>query len=151
MVVIIHPEKFIGLFNFEATGLLVRSIKMTEMEDCRCKTGDYDAALYMVDIGIEDAFLKSGIIDEVGLYYELGTVTDVNGVAEFKAVSLKDDLSEDIYHMTCIRGSYPQSENEIAIDISVAHAYGIPPYPDESIDLKMYDSEGEYIGSKTYI
>ena len=139
-----------GSFTIATTGLLVRSIKMTEMEDCRCKTGDYDAALYMVDIGIEDAFLKSGIIDEVGLYYELGTVTDVNGVAEFKAVSLKDDLSEDIYHMTCIRGSYPQSENEIAIDISVAHAYGIPPYPDESIDLKMYDSEGEYIGSKTY-
>lgn len=139
-----------GSFTIATTGLLVRSIKMTEMEDCRYKAGDYDAALYMVDIGIEEALSESEIIDDVGLYYELGTVTDVDGVAEFKAVSLKDDLSEDIYHMTCIRGSYPQSEDEIAIDISVAHTYGVPPYPGESIDLKMYNSEGEYIGSKSY-
>ena len=77
--------------------------------------------------------------------------SNVDETDSFKAVSLKDKLSEDIYHMICIRGTYPKNENEIAIDISVANKYGIAPYPGETLNLKLYNSQGIYINTKEFI
>ena len=137
-----------GSFAITTTCLLTRSDKNTEKEHILMLHGDYDAIVYNTGVGFEDSLSSSEKIDEIGLYYELGTVTNVDGTHSFKAVALKDSLSEDIYHMTCIRGCYPTSNNEIAIDVSVASTYGIAPYPGETLQLKLYDSKGEYIETK---
>ena len=140
-----------GCFSITTACLLVRSDKKTEIEDTLTVTGDYDVIAYEAPIGFEDYLAKSEVIDEVGLYYELGSVTNAYETETFKAVALKDELSEEIYHLTCIRGSYPKSDNEIAIDVSVANTYGIAPYPGETMVLKSYDSSGEYLEEKEYV
>lgn len=142
---------FFGCFSITTACLLVRSDKKTEIEDTLATTGDYDVIVYEASIGFEDFLSKSEAIDDVGLYYELGSVTNIDETEIFKAVALKDELSEDIYHLTCIRGSYPKSDNEIAIDVSVAQTYGIAPYPGETMVLKSYDSSGDYLEEKEYV
>ncbi len=140
-----------GCFSITTTCLLVRSEKKTEIEDALTLCGDYDAIAYEAPIGFETLFSDSDVIDDIGLYYELGTVTNEDETETFKAVALKDELSEELYHLTCIRGSLPKAPNEIAIDIAVAKAYGIVPYPGENVVLKSYDSEGVYIGEEEYL
>lgn len=139
-----------GCLSITSTCLLVRSEKKTELEDALTLTGDYDAIAYEAPIGFEDQFEDAEWLDDIGLYYELGIVTNSDERAPFKAVALKDETSEKIYHLTCFRGTYPKSENEIAVDVSVAYTYGIAPYPGERISLKSFDSNGEYIGEKEY-
>ena len=140
----------LGSFTVATAGYLIRAVKKTELEDALNLTGNYEAAVYMVDIGFENELERSELIDDVGVYYELGTISDSEGIAEFRAVALKDEPSENIYHMTCLRGDYPSSPNEVAVDISVANTYGIPPYPGESIELSMYNSSGEPIGTQVF-
>ena len=139
-----------GCFSITSTCLLVRSEKKTELEDALTLTGDYDAIAYEAPIGFEDQFDDAEWLDDIGLYYELGIITNTDERTSFKAVALKDETSEKMYHLTCFRGTYPKSENEIAVDVSVAYTYGIPPYPGERISLKSFDSNGEYIGEKEY-
>lgn len=140
-----------GSFSITTVSLLIRSDKKTEIEDTLTICGDYDVIVYEATIGFENYLAKSEVIDDIGLYYELGTVTNMEDTETFKAVALKDDMSEEMYHLTCIRGSYPKRDNEIAIDVSVANTYGIAPYPGESMVLKSYNSSGEYIGNKEYV
>lgn len=140
-----------GCFSITATCLIVRSEKKTEIEDALTMCGDYDVIAYETPIGFEDNFLDSEFIDDVGLYYELGMVTNLDERETFKAVSLKDELSEEMYHLTCIRGCFPKSNNEIAVDISVAYTFGVAPYPGEEISLKLLDFNGRYIGEKKYV
>ncbi len=139
-----------GCFSITTTCLLVRSDKNTELENILRIQGDYDEIIYETGIGFEDVLSTSELVADLGVYYELGTVTSENDTFSFKAAALKDALSEDIYHMTCIRGRYPKSDDEIAIDISVANTYGIAPYPGESLNLKKYDSNGEYIETREF-
>lgn len=141
----------LGSFSVTTTSLLVRSEKKTEIEEVLTITGDYDEIIYNIDIGFENTLSDIENIDDIGLYYELGSVSNADETESFKAVSLKDELSEDIYHMICIRGTYPKNENEIAIDISVANKYGIAPYPGETLNLKLYNSKGIYINTKEFI
>ncbi|MCR4670531.1 MAG: ABC transporter permease [Saccharofermentans sp.] len=120
------------------------------MEESLTLVGDYDAIVYNAKIGLEDKLADTEFADEIGLYYELGSVSNVEETESFKAIALKDELSEDIYHMTFIRGNYPERENEIAVDVSVVNTYGIVPYPGETVLLKKFDLQGEYIEDKEY-
>ena len=140
-----------GCFSITSVCLLVRSEKKTEMEEALTLEGDYDVIAYEAPIGFEDQFSEVEWLDEIGLYYEMGTVTNSDERASFRSVSFKDELSEKMYHLPCIRGAYPKNENEIAVDVSVASMYGIPPYPGETISLKSFDTDGEYIGEKEYV
>ena len=139
-----------GCCAITVTGLFVRSIKQTEIDDTLNITGDYEAIIFDADTAFADILARSELIEDVGLYYELGTVTDESGVSSFKAVAFGDEISENIYHQTCIRGCYPANENEIAIDVSVANRFGIPSLPGETLSLKMFDTYGELLGSQDY-
>lgn len=139
----------LGCFSITTTSLLARSDKRTEIEDALTITGDYDEIIYNTGIGFEESLLSQDYVDEIGLYYELGMVSNNTEIGSFKAVALKDDLSEEIYHLTCIRGRYPRQENEIAIDVSVANTFGIAPYPGETIDLKLFNANGDYIETRS--
>ena len=141
----------LGVFSITTISLLIRSEKKTEIEEALTITGDYDEIIYDTNIGLENSLFGSDLIDDIGLYYELGSITDTDDIANFKAVAFKDKVSENIYHMTCIRGNYPQNNNEIAIDISVANTYGIAPYNGETLALKLYNSKGEYIQTRDYV
>ena len=139
-----------GCFSITTTCLLIRSEKKTEIDDALALCGDYDVIAYEAPLGFEDYCRDSKVIDDVGLYYELGSVSNSESTSFFKAVGLKDELSEEMYHLTCFRGSLPTTSNEIAIDISVANTFGVIPYPGETIILKNYNSSGEYIEEKEY-
>ena len=140
----------LGSFTIATAGYLIRAVKKTELEDALTLTGKYEAAVYMVDIGTEDVLAQSDLIDDIGVYYELGTVSDRERYSEYRAVAYKDEQSENIYHMTCLRGDYPSNSDEVAIDLSVANTYGIPPYPGEIIELDMFNSDGDLVGSRTF-
>ncbi|MCQ2467203.1 MAG: FtsX-like permease family protein [Clostridia bacterium] len=140
-----------GCFSITTTSLLIRSDKKTEIEDSLTITGDYDEIIYNTGVGLEEQLSEQDYVEKIGLYYELGSVANIDETKIFKAISFKNQLSEEIYHMTCIRGTYPREDNEIAIDVSVANAYGIAPYPGETLNLKMYDSYGDYIETREYV
>ena len=137
-----------GAFSITTTSLLIRAEKKTELEDHLTMTGDYEVTVFNAELGFEEDLAAAKEVDAVGLYYELGTVTNASGAVPFRAVALKDELSEEIYHLICFRGALPEKENEVAMDISVANAFGVAPYPGEKILLKAYNSEGDYIGDK---
>ena len=139
-----------GCCAITVSSLFIRSSKGTELEEILDRVGDYEAIIYNADIGFEDSLSNSAYISDTGVYYELGTVTNPTETESYRAIAYKDELSEDIYHMSCISGSYPASENEVAIDISVANTFGIPSVPGEILSLKLYGENGEYIGARDY-
>ena len=63
----------LGCFSITTASLLIRSDKKTEIEDALTICGDYDVIVYEAAIGFEDYLAKSEVIDDIGLYYELGT------------------------------------------------------------------------------
>lgn len=140
-----------GCCTITVTGLFVRSIKQTELNDSLDITGDYDVIVFNTDPLLYDILHENESINNIGCYYELGTVTDEQETASFKAVAFRDDVSEELYHQTCIRGSYPSNANEIAIDVSVANRYGIPSMPGEIICLNLYDEDGIFLESRDYV
>lgn len=140
-----------GAFSITATSLLIRSEKKTSLEEDLSVAGDYDIIVYEAAIGYDDLLATSDKVVDVGAYYELGTVTNEEDAFPFRAVAMKDELSEDIYHLRCFRGSLPRKENEIALDISVANAYCVAAYPGETVKLKRYDEKGDPLGEKEYV
>lgn len=139
-----------GCCAITLTSLFIRSAKWTEMNEGINKVGDYEAIIYNADIGFENTMMNSAYIDDAGLYYELGTATNASETSGFRAIAFRDELSEEIYHMSCLSGSYPTSEDEVAIDISVANAYGIPSVPGQELSLNLYDENGNLATSREY-
>ncbi len=89
-------------------------------------------------------------VTETGFYYELGYVSLKNGSKEFKASAYQDAHAEQLYYMPCIKGNYPSTEDEVALDTATAKAFGISPYPGEQVELTLYDLEKEVLETRTF-
>lgn len=139
----------LGTAALISSSLLIRSEKQAVLDEELRLLGDYDIIMY--DISDKDGvdFSQNNAVKKFGKYYELGTAVTDNG-AETYAACFDSEDSENLYHMTCTRGRYPQNSNEIALDLNTAKSLGIKPYPDETVSLQLVSSSGKAIEKKTY-
>lgn len=139
----------LGVGALCCSALLIRSEKQAVLEERLRSLGNYDVAIYSITDDMAEKIGAVSDVDALGMYYELGYVQN-NAGAKFYAAAFADDRSEDIYHMTCSRGHYPENDSEIAMDVSVAKGLGIKPYPGEKITLSLYSADDEYLAEKEY-
>nr|MCR5480370.1 FtsX-like permease family protein [Ruminococcus sp.] len=138
-----------GVSALCCTALLVRSEKDAVLEEELRLLGDYDSVVYGASDESAEKFRAEKDVSALGVQYELGYVKK-NADVKAYAAAFKDKQSEDIYHMTCTRGHYPEKENEIAMDLTTAKSLGIKPYPNEKVTLSLYSSDDKKIADKEY-
>ncbi len=142
----------IGGATITSTGLLVRSQKSYELNKSLTRAGDYDGVFYNVPFGMLDKEISSSdVIESAGSYLEVGMLSQPGSDVMFKGAVFKDKASEEMYHMPCIRGTYPVHSDEVAIDISTAQKMGISPYPGSRIELELYDNDSNPVGTDEYV
>ena len=140
----------LGVSALCCTALLLRSEKQAVLEEELRLLGNYDIPVYGITEKTADKLKNEKDITSMGVQYELGYVQNPTGAKHY-AAAFADERSEDIYHMTCTRGHYPQNNDEVAMDISVAKALGIKPYPGERITLSLFSSDDKHLTDKEYI
>ena len=121
----------LGVSALCCTALLVRSEKDAVLEEELRLLGDYDSVVYGASDESAEKFRTEDDVSALGVQYDLGYVQNGTNVKAY-AAAFKDKQSEDIYHMTCKRGRYPQKDNEIAMELTVAKNLGIKPYPNQT-------------------
>lgn len=153
-----HKKRFLSIFftvligsaALNSVALLIRSEKNAVLEEELVILGNYDIIIYETNQEVYDRLSQLESVEAIGCYYELGYGAGADDESMYKIAAYKDDISEELYHMTCIRGSYPEKADEVALDISVAKALGVAPYPGTQITLNLYDSNSQPIGEETY-
>lgn len=152
-----HRQRFLSFAFLVMAGsaalcsvaLLIRSEKSAILEEELVLLGNYDVIIYETNQAVYEQLLQEN--ENTGCYYELGYVEAGEDSSQYKAAAYDNSVSEDLYHMTCVRGKYPENAGEIAIDLSIAKAMGIAPYPGEEITLRLYDTERQMFAEKTYV
>ena len=153
-----HKKRFFSIFftvligsaALNCVALLVRSEKSAVLEEELVNLGNYDVIVYETNQAVYDRLSQVEGVEKIGCYYELGYGEGLDYEGTYKIAAYKDEVSEELYHMTCIRGNYPQDTHEAALDVSVAKALGIAPYPGSLITLNLYDTDNQPIGQETY-
>lgn len=140
----------IGAAALCLVALFIRSEKSLVLNRELDLLGNYDAIFYGLeqkDIGLISQHKK---VSSCGYYRELGYV-GVGGSSRYKVVSFPDDKSVDLYHMSCTKGRYPESEKEIAIDINTAKELGVVPVPGQKVELTLFDLEEKKQRTETFL
>ncbi len=140
----------IGTASLTCSGLLIRSSKLALIEEGLCMTGDYDAILYNTTSQVRKAAESFSYVEAAGSYLELGYAKAQDGENLLRIGAFHDEISEKIYHLTCLRGEYPENEHEIAIDLSTAKSLGVAPYPGEKVKFSLHDNNRQFILEKEY-
>ena len=140
----------LGTAGICSSALLVRTEKKAVLENLRVISGEYEIKVNDADKEKIISFLdeKDGI--DYGSYDELGYAKDDSGSVVHVAC-FPDKKSEEMYHMTCIKGHYPQNDNEMTIDVSVAKSFGIRPETGQHLKLKYYSYDNKEMYEKEYI
>ena len=112
-----------------SVALLIRSEKSLVLDEGLDDHGNYDLILYEMDQSMLQTLAEIPEVDCTGCYYEMGYAGTPGSKTVYKVAAYADQQSEELYHMTCIRGGYPRNDHEIAVDSSTANALGIAPYP----------------------
>ncbi len=139
----------LGVSALNCAALLIRSEKQAVLDEELRLLGDYDLIVYGTDTNTATALKTDGRISDMGMYYEMGYAVSENGVRT-GAAAFCDTHSEKMYHMTCLRGEYPKSDNEIALDINTAKAMGISPYPGQAVRLELCSNAGEKLSENVF-
>lgn len=140
----------IGAVALCLVALFIRSEKSFVLNRELDLLGDYDAIFYELeqkDIGLISGNEK---VSSSGYYRELG-YAGTNESSKYKVISFPDDKSVELYHMSCTKGSYPTSENEIAMDINTAKELGVVPVPGQKVRLTMFDLKKKEQTTEEYI
>lgn len=129
--------------------LFIRSNKTFVLNRELDLLGNYDAIFYCLEQN--DIALISGHeqVSSSAYYRELG-YAGIGGDSKYKVVSFPDDKSVAMYHMSCTKGNYPESENEIAMDINTAKQLGVVPVPGQKLQLTLFDFGKKELNTREY-
>lgn len=141
----------LGVAMLNSVALLIRSEKSLVLDEGLDTHGNYDLILYEMERSMLQTLVEIPEIDCTGCYYEMGYAGAPGSETVYKAAAYADQQSEELYHMTCIRGGYPRNDNEIAVDSSTASALGIAPYPGETVVLSLYDQEQKILTEQKFV
>lgn len=134
-----------------SAALLLRSEKILVLEEQFDALGNYDVIMYEMDASVGETLAELPEAEGIGCYYELGYAGVPEEETIYKTAAYADEQSQELYHMSCSRGRYPEGEHEIAVDSSTASALGIAPYPGETIRLSLYDRNGQVLGEQEFL
>lgn len=139
----------LGCIALYSTGMLIRSNKQALLDIILRNIGDYEYIVH--DVSREDAEKIAELeqVDDYGMYYRLGYVISGNGTRS-GAACFEDTHSEEMYHMTCEYGRYPQKDNEIAIDLRTAQNMGIYPQVGVKMSLTLYSYDDDIAENSEY-
>ena len=142
----------IGAFSISSCLLLIRSKKNAEFEYSLSSLGNYDALIYDTDYRAYEIFKGRPEFTAVGCYYQQGYMTAPDSDKKMFVAAFPDEISEEMYHIQCIKGRLPVNEDEIAVDRSELNNIGLSYSckPGEIVSLDIYDETGELIGNKEY-
>lgn len=123
--------------------------KVATMESELYLLGNYDICIYDSDNTELERVKQEDGIEQVGYYDTFGYV----GIEEecYPVCYFDSEASIDMYHLTCLRGRYPQKENEIAADVETLRKLGVSPYPGESITVSVLDHDKNKLLEKKYV
>lgn len=141
----------LGAAVLSSVALLIRSEKSLVLDEGLDDHGNYDLILYEMDQSMLQTLAEIPEIDCTGCYYEMGYAGTPGSETVYKVAAYADQQSEELYHMTCIRGGYPRNDHEIAVDSSTANALGIAPYPGETVVLSLYDQKQKILTEQEFI
>lgn len=141
----------LGAATLCSAALLLRSEKTLVLEERFDALGNYDIIMYEMDASMSQTLAELPEVEGMGCYYELGYAGVPGEETVYKTAAYADEQSRELYHMSCSRGRYPESESEIAVDSSTASALGIAPYPGETLRLSLYDRNGQVLGEQEFV
>lgn len=139
----------LGVSALCCTALLVRSEKDAVLESELHLLGNFDIQIIGASEETVEKLRKDENVIDIGSQYELGYVKTDTGAQAYCA-AFKDKRTEDICHMTCLRGRYPEKEDEVTMDISTAKSLGVMPYPDEKVTLSLYSPDDKKLAEKEF-
>jgi len=139
----------LGVGALCCTALLVRSEKQAVFEEELRLLGNYDNAAHNISLKTAERIRQEETVEKAGLQFELGYVQNAGG-AKFNAAAFEDKQAQDIYHMTCTRGRYPENADEVAMDVSTAKGFGIAPYPGAKVSISLFSADGKHLADKQY-
>ena len=129
--------------------LFIRSEKQNELNKELTYFGNYDTAFLSMNKNDLKIIQNCNKLSSYGYYNELGYGGVTDG-KQYKVASFPDEKSEQLFHMTCIKGRYPKAEDEIAIDLKTAKDLGVIPYPGKKVTLKLWNLEHKELVTKEY-
>ena len=133
------------------TALFIRSDKMRLLNRELDMHGDYDAIFYEVTQQDVEKIADNKDVDGCGYYRELGYAgADGSESADYKVISFPDTASIEMYHMSCVKGTYPVKENEIAVDAGKAKELGVAPVPGSTVKLQLFDYKKKKLMEKKF-
>ena len=129
--------------------LFIRSEKQNELNKELTYFGNYDTAFLSMNKNDLKIIQNCNKLSSYGYYNELGYGGVTDG-KQYKVASFPDEKSEQLFHMTCIKGRYPKAEDEIAIDLKTAKDLGIIPNLGNKVTLKLWSLEHKELVTKQY-
>lgn len=140
--------------------LLVRSLKVGELEKHLDEAGNYDMAFYVSSKEAENEIREDKNFDSIGTVYQLGIAVCGRDGEEsdgeitregFPVGSLEDVKSEKMWHLTPVRGRYPVQSGEITMDAQTMKSLGYPAETNQTIPLTLWDNNGSKVLSKDFV
>ena len=126
------------------SAFLARSAAVNDLKRAYNYNANFDLfAPYIADNDLhqiidEQAFSQTGMLHR-------GGYCKTNVSEEFIYGALADKNAEEIYHLTPIKGRYPQNSGEITAMKKAFAAFGVYAQLGESISVDLYDFERQYI------
>lgn len=116
-----HPEKLAvmlaillsGTVALALTLLFVRSSKMQELENQLTLLGDYDVIAFDCEYTLAEKATALKSVTDSGMYKRTYVTLGGNSVP---AMAFRDKHSQEIFHMSMLRGTAPESADEVGLD-----------------------------------
>ncbi len=129
--------------------LLVRSHKLGELDGYLQKSGDYDFAFYQLTEEGEQSLRADEHFSEFGEVYRSGYIRG-NGGTDYDAGYVADARSEEMLHLTPVKGRYPRKSGEICIDRLTLKSLGYPARIGQEVELECLDFEKNPLQTRTF-
>ncbi len=130
-----------GIMALELTLLFVRSSKMQKLDSQLTLLGDYDVIAYDCDRETAEKIAALKDVTDSGMYDRIDMSISSNNVY---AMAFCDEHSQEIFHMSMLRGRAPENENEFALDLTLAKSCGISPYPGQTVNVGINGNAKEF-------
>lgn len=139
----------LGTAAIFCTLLLMRSLRVMELEEYLDAGGNYDLAFYVSSDKIAEEIKQDQEIEQFGVVYRLGMAQGENG-KEFPVGCMEDQKTEKMWHQTPRKGRYPKQQGEITIDAQMMKSMGYRAETGQHISLTLQDIENKTVLSKTF-
>lgn len=140
----------LGIASVLASTYIVRSQKITDLEQTLNNGGFYDFAIYDIDKQVKEEIKKDTRMEHTGSLYELGSIENRNGVS-CTVGAMEDESTEELVHLSTIEGRYPEKEGEIAVDRISLQCMGVQPKLGIELKVTKKDLDGNEIGEENYV